>query len=336
MNIKELAKKLNVSSSTVSRVLNNENSVSDITRKKVLEGIKKYNYVPSSVARNLSSKSTRNIGLIVPDIQNQFFSDIMAGVSSVANNANFNIFYLGTNEKQELEHKALDTIISERIAGVIITPVASNDKVTLEKLEKISNLNIPVILVDRELDNSNFSGVFVDNIKGTKEAVMKLLEQGTDEIAIITGPNESKPGRERLIGYKKAFETKGLEYKDEYIKEGDFKSDKAYEQTKKLFELPNPPRGLFCSNNLTSLGALKYIEENKYKIGSDISIIGFDDLPILNIVGYKFSVVRRDAKLQGSYAMKLLLDQLKDYNVDRKKINVPYDLVLRGSEKLNK
>lgn len=335
MNIKELAKKLNVSSSTISRVLNKQSGVSKLTRVKVLEGIKKYNYIPSSVARNLSSKTTKNIGVIVPDIQNQFFSDMMAGVSEIATKYNFNIFYLGTNEEEVAEHKALDTMLSEHIAGVIITPVNSSDMVSLLKLKEIEATSAPVVLVDRDLLSGSFSGVFVDNIKGSSEAVGKLLDLGHRNIAIITGPKQSKPGSERLLGYMDAFNKRGFKVNNDYIVEGDFKIDKAYEQTSVLMSKKIPPTAIFCSNNQTSLGAIKYLTEHKYNIGHDISIIGFDDLPILEYIGYNFSAILRDSKLQGSLAMKMVLEQLQNKEIKKKHINVPHSLILRGSEKFN-
>ena len=335
MNIKELAKILNVSSSTVSRVLNEASGVSQETRKMVLNGIKKYNYVPSSVARNLSSNSTKNIAVIVPDIENQFFSDLMSGVASVAAKNNYNIFYLGTNELESIEHKALDTMSSERLAGLIIAPVNSNDTVTLNKLTRLEKVNVPVVLVDREFKAKSFSGVFVDNVSGAKEATKCLIENGHDRIAIITGPEESKPGSERLLGYLKAFKEKNLEIDSELIVSGDFKVRRAYQMTKELMSLKNKPTAIFCSNNLTSLGCIKYLTEKNIKIGEDVSIIGFDDLKTLEYIGFNFSAVYRDAKLQGEKAMELVIEKLKTKNNIVKKINVPYKLILRGSEKFN-
>lgn len=335
MNNRELAKLLNVSSATISRVVNNDPKVSDKTRKMVLEGIKKYHYVPNSLARNLSTSTTRTIGVIIPDIQNEFFSNIIVGLSELARKNQYNIFFLGTNESLDIEHSSLDIVVSEKLAGIIITPVSSKDTITLDKLNKIKDSGVPVVLCDRDIDNAKFDGVFVDNINGARDGVNALIKAGNKKVAIIKGPVTSKPGYERLLGYKLALKDNNINQKPEYMVTGNFKIDEAYEQTKKLMNLVNPPEAIFCSNNLSTLGCIKYLNEKKIRIGKDIALLGFDDINFLDIVDFKLSVIARDPIIQGQEAMKLLLQRIKEPNKDntQAKLNVPYKLILRGSEK---
>jgi len=175
-------------------------------------------------------------------------------------------------------------------------------------------------------------------VKGTYDGVTALIEAGHKDIAIITGPDTSKPGKERLEGYQMALKDNNIPMKKEYIAVGDFKIDRAYLRTKELLSLPNPPSAIFTSNNLTTLGCLKYLVEYKYQIGKNISIIGFDDIEALNVINYNVSVIKRDAKQQGQMAMQLMLDCLNHSLNDNSpiKINIPYELVLRGSEKIDR
>lgn len=336
MNIKELAEKIGVSSATVSRVINDSGYVSDKTRKEVLQAIEKYQYVPNDIARSLSTKSTHSIGVIIPDIENEFFSAIISGISQVAEAHGYNINFMSTNENVDSEHSFLETVGRQRLDGVIITPVSETDATTRDKLLQIEKKGVPVVFVDRSIVGVKFEGVFVDSFAGAYEGVKALIDAGHERIAIITGPETSKPGRERRKGYLKALEDAGLEIRPEYIVSGDFKIEKAYRCTENLLQLETPPTAIFTSNNLTTMGCLKYLTEHKIKLGKHISVLGFDDIEVLKIIKYKLSVVSRDAKQQGIEAMKLLLKQLENKKMpeDPCQINIPYKVILRGSEKL--
>jgi len=229
----------------------------------------------------------------------------------------------------------IKAVESQRLNGVIITPVNEGDAKTCEYLLYLEKKGIPVILVDRDMIAADFNGVFVDNVKGTYDGVLELIKAGHKKIAIITGPTTSKPGKERLKGYLKALEDNGIPVKEEYIVTGDFKIDRAYESTRELLNLYTPPTAIFTSNNQTTLVCLKYLFENGYNVGKNFSIMGFDDIEILNIFNYNISVIKRDAKEQGRVAMQLMVERLNNMEKEVEKINIPYKLVLRGSEKMN-
>lgn len=338
MNIKDIAKATGVSSATVSRVINNSGYVKDETRQKVLEVISKNNYIPSAVARSLSTKDTASIGVIIPDIENPFFSSVIRGISDVADRNNYNILFFGTNETAATEHSCLKTVQSQRLKGVIITPISEFDMETREYLMRLDSTGIPVVLVDRDIKDSNFDGVFLDNVKSSYKGVEALIKEGHERIAIITGPNTSKPGKDRLLGYKKAMDAYKIKVPAEYIALGDFKLAKAYTRTKELMSLANPPTAIFASNNLTTLGCLKYFTEKRLKIGKDISIMGFDDIETLNMIDFNLSVIDRDAKMQGMEAMNILLHRLDNpkHVIGTKRITLSHRVILRGSEKINK
>lgn len=339
MNIKEIAKKAGVSSATISRVLNNSGYVKEETREKVMRAVKENNYIPSAIARSLSIQDNMSIGAIIPDIENEFFSKLISGISEVAEKHNYNIVFMGTDETQEKEHAFLKAVQSQRLKGIIIVPVSEKDEKTREQLEHMEASGISVVLVDRDIIGpAKFDGVFVDNYMGAYDAVTTLINEGHKRIAIITGPDTSKPGRERYNGYMQAMKDAGLKITPEYISCGDFKLTKAYECTKSLLELKKPPTAIFSSNNQATLGCLKYFTEHGIKLAEDISLFGFDDIEALQIVDYKISVVDRDVREQGREAMKLLLECFADKNTRRKgkRIIIPYKVILRGSEKIKK
>ena len=311
MNIKEIARRAGVSSATISRVLNNSGYVKEETRQKVLKAVDEYNYVPSAIARSLSIQDSLSVGTIIPDIENEFFSKVISGISEVAESYHYNIVFLGTNETLEKEHDFLKIVESQRLKGVIITPISETDMVT------------------------RFDGVFVDNQRGSYDGVMALIKAGHERIAIITGPETSKPGKDRCQGYLQAMEDSGLSVPEEYVACGDFKIAKAYECTGRLLGLKEPPTAIFTSNNLSTLGCLKYLTEHKVKIGRDISLMGFDDIDALRMIDYRISVVDRDAREQGREAMRLLQECFEDSGKSRqrgKRITIPYKVILRGSE----
>ncbi|MBS5958999.1 MAG: LacI family DNA-binding transcriptional regulator [Clostridiales bacterium] len=336
MNIRDIAKKAGVSSATVSRVINESGYVKEETKQKVLAAIAETNFVPNAIARSLSINDTSSIGVIVPDIANEFFSSIISGMGEMASTHQYNIVLFDTGQMQEREHQCLQIAERQRLSGLLITPVSELDTETCDKLMQFENKGIPVVLVDRNIKDSNLDGVFVDNVKAAYEGTEALIKAGHKKIAMIKGPNTSMPGKERYKGYQAALRDYGVELKREYAVSGDFKSMKAYEQTKALLELPDPPTAIFASNNQTSLGVLKYLTENKLKIGRDLSIVGFDQIESLKIIDYRLSTIERDAKKQGYEAMAMLIDKLsqKESKSTGKKIYVPYQVVLRGSEKI--
>ena len=227
MNIKEIAKLVGVSSATVSRVLNNSGYVKAETREKVLQVIKENNYIPSAIARSLSNKETNSIGAIIPDIQNEFFAKLISGITESADRHGYNMVLLNSNEDINKEHEILSMVESQHFKGVIITPVAYNDTITKDFLLRFENVGIPVVLVDRDIRSTSFAGVFVDNFKGAFDGVNELIKANHKRIAIISGPETSRPGKDRYRGYIAALEEQGLDVDKKYIVHGDFKVDKA-------------------------------------------------------------------------------------------------------------
>ncbi len=335
-NIYEIAREAGVSIATVSRVMNHSTTVSEKNTRRVLEAVKKLNYVPNIAARSLSTSTSTSVGVVIPDINNPFFSQLLQGITLAADEMGLNIFLFGTNESSEREHKVLDSMREHRLRGIIITPVSAQDNETLQRLHNFEALGIPVVLLDREVDSSAFDRVVTADEEGVFLAINELIRIGHRKIAIITGPEASRPGRERLRGYCRAFEENGLPLREDYIRKGDFMVDCAYEQTLELCKLPDPPTAIFASNNMTTYGCLKAFGELGLQLGEDIALFGFDDIEELNWLNYNVSVVSRDVPEMGEQAMRHLMRRFETEERPEQgtRTCLSTELILRGSERM--
>ena len=334
-NIYEIAKEAGVSIATVSRVMNRSAAVSEKSTRRVLEAVQKLNYVPNSMARSLSTSLSMSIGVVVPDINNPFFSKVLQGVTKVADEKGYQVLLYSTDESAAREHKILHTMREHRLRGIIITPVSEHSRDTLLQLQEFSARSIPVVLLDREVDDEHFDRVVTQDEDGVYRAIRSLILGGHNRIAIVTGPQHSRPGKERLRGYERALSEFGLPLRRDYIRHGDFRMQKAYEETLALCALPEPPTAIFSSNNMTTYGCLRAFNELGLEVGKDIALIGFDDVDALNWLDYNISAVSRDVNEMGKRAMQLLLDCFEEKNLSRQgqKESLPTELILRGSEK---
>ncbi|MCI8824129.1 MAG: LacI family transcriptional regulator [Lachnospiraceae bacterium] len=336
MTINDIAKLAKVSPSTVSRVLNNNGLVKEETKQRILKIVEESKFVPNAFARSLSNESLiNNVGLIVPNIDNPFFAALAEGVSAAADECGYNSFLFNTNEDVKKELRFLQTSQEQRLRGLLMVPVVENDTVNRSYLLR---LPIPVVMIDREAYNTNFDGVFSDDIEGAYGAVEALIKNGHTKIAQIMGPQTTKPGRARLEGYRQALEAHGIPYREEYVVEGMFQKEESYEGMQKLMKLKDPPTAIFSANNLTSIGVLKYLKEHNLRLGRDISMVGYDDIEVLEYTDMNLSTVSRPVQRMGYDAMMLLHERIThtDHrNGARKRIYLGAQLILRGSERMS-
>lgn len=338
--IYDIAKIANVAPSTVSRVLNGGKNVKKSTMERVLAIIEETGYIPNTLARGLSVGGLNNIAFVVPDINNQFFIMLLNGISDMAKECGLNVFMFDTGEDVQWEHRVLDSLTAEMIRGIIIIPVVEENRETKEKLTLFEERGIPVVLIDRDIIGSGFDAVFSDDVKGSAQAVECLLTEGHRDIAIITGPLTSRPGRERYEGYKSAMSEYGITLNPDYEVCGGFRVQESCNAMKELMQLKHRPTAIFTSNNLTTLGCLKYMKEHNMRIGEDISLVGFDDIPELAYTEISLTVVTRPVYDMGWNAMHLLKMRFpgEDMNDTNKHIVrrhlVKTSLIKRGSEKL--
>lgn len=334
VTINDIAKESGVSCATVSRVLNDSGYVKYETKQKILKVIEKLNYTPSAIARSLSTNKTNIVGVIVPQINNPFFGEIIKGISKIADEHDLNIILCDTDDSMEKELKALKLLKEQRIEGILITPTSVEDEFNSEYLKTIDSFGIPIVLIDGNVKYSTFDGVFVDNIKGAYDGTEALIKAGHEKIAIITGRMNSKPAQDRFIGYEKALARNNILLNKEYIFYGDYNKEISYEHTKKILSMKDRPTAILVCSNMMTLGCLKALYEENVRIPEDMAIIAFDRIDVLNIVGMNISFINGPTIEMGEIGMKILIDNLNNKeNKAIKRITLLPELILKGSEK---
>lgn len=334
VTISDIAKQAKVSLTTVSRVLNGSGYVKEETKQRILLAIKEKNYVPSAIARSLSKSETNTIGVIVPDITNAYFGEIIKGISDIAEKNNLNIILFNTDNYLEKEIRALELLREQRIKGIIMTPGFGEEKFNEAYIKTIDNLNIPIILVSADIKFTKLNGVLVDNIKGGFDATNLLIKEGHTKIGIMTGLLSSEPVVDRLKGYKKALKKSKIPFEKKYIYYGDFKLDKAYELTKNLFREKDHPTALIICSNMMTMGVIKALKEEDRSIPKDLAIVGFDKIDFLDIVGVNITYVEDSPLELGRLSMVMLCDIIENpENKNARRLVIAPQIIIKGSEK---
>lgn len=334
VTISDIAKRAKVSPATVSRVLNNSGYVKEETRHRILAAIKEMNYTPSAIARSLSKNENNTIGIIVPDVTNTYFGEIIKGVSEIAEKENLNIILFNTDNYLEKEIRAINLLKEQRIKGIIMTPGFGEEKFNENYVKTITTLNVPIILVSADIKFTKLNGVFVDSIKGGYDATSLLIKEGHTKIGIMVGLLGSEPVMDRLEGYKKALLESNLTYDEKYIYHGDFKLDKAYELTKKILRQKDAPTALVVCSNMMTMGVIKAIKEENKEIPKDLAIVGFNKIDLLDIVGVNITYMEDCPVELGRASMEMLCDIIRNTeNEEVKRLTIAPQMIIQGSEK---
>lgn len=308
--IRDVALKAQVSPATVSRVLNGNSYVKEETRKKVQEVMQELQYIPSIAGRKTAGGGSRKLGMIVPDICNPFFSEVFYASSLAAEEHGYQLLLYHSNESITSESLAIQNLLSDQVEGLLITPVADDNEVNVPLLHLVQEKGIPIVFIDREMKTITCDGIFIDNVRGSYEATALLLNQGHRRIATIAGPVNTIPGRERLEGFTKAMTDYGCEIPEGYIQYGDFKSKSSYQSTNHLLDLPVPPTAIFTCNNLATVGCLKALLSRSKEIPKDISVVGFDEVDLLDTLGFHITVVARATSEMGRVAIQQVVSRI--------------------------
>lgn len=334
LTIRDIARKGGVSTATVSRVLNNSGYVRKDVRDRVIKIIEENNYSPSATARSLSRQETNIIGVIVPSINNPFFAEALEGVTKIVDKNDLTLIYYDTQEDRRKEERALAMVSEQRVRGLIFTPSSANGKADFQKLKAmLTYIDVPVVLLDRPIPDSNFDGVYFDGYSGSYQAVKALIANGHKKIANITCDLNVKILADRFRGYKQALTDHGIKVDDRYIFISDSYLESSYRLALKMLAMKDPPTAVHTSNNDTTLGFLKAVTQMGLKIPDDIAFVGFDKLQVLEDIGVHYSFVDRDVEKMGEVAMDLLLKRIKEKKRQKEEIIFPPVLVMNGSEK---
>lgn len=329
--IKDIAQALNLNISTVSRALNNSPKISDDTRKLVQGFAEKVNYSPNAIASTLRMGKGNTIGLIVPNINKHFFSNLIFGVEAVLNKAGYNLLICQSNEQQEKEKQAINTLINARVDGIIIS--ISKQTNTYKHLEMVINRDIPLIQTDRIIEQLPTNKIVNNNFKASYQAVNHLLDRGYRNIAHISGPININIYKERLNGFMKAIEESRLENINSVVFENITTVSDAYALTVKLLKSNKLPDAFFSASDFAALGVLNALKDNKVKIPEEVGIIGFANEPFTEIVSPGITSLNQYSIEMGKEAARILLDLLTNKQENRipKQITIDPELIIRES-----
>jgi DNA-binding LacI/PurR family transcriptional regulator len=309
--LKDIARELGVSVSTISRVVNNKTYVNPKTRKIVLEGLKKFNYMPNQVARSLKKQSTGTVGIVVPDISENFFAQIIKGIDEVLRRKDISIILADSNESSQKEANYLKLLYQNRIDALILATVSKNH----ETLNMYSSNNIPVIFIDNIPDiDHDIDCVIINNKKASMLAVNHLIENNHRNIAIIVGSPDETTGYERLDGYRRAMEQHKIPVDEHLIQHGNYKEDSGYTCMKILLEnrMEHPFTGLYVGSEMMTYGAIKAIKEYGLLIPDDIALVGFDVHDKSGLITPGITSVRQPETYIGKTVADLVVNRLKE------------------------
>ena len=326
--ITDVAKMLNVSVSTVSRVMNGRDRVSDETRKKVLDAVQKLNYVPNYAAVSIIKKQSKVIVAIVPDLNTPFFLNVVQGIEEITKSQGFFTMVFSSNGSSEEEYNFINGTMGRSVDGAIIIP--SNPDLSFYK-----DYTKPVVFVDRFNDDYSYDSVVIDNFRGAYIAVEHLIQMGHRKIAIITGPKVLNIGKERYWGFDQAMRDNDVEINNDYICIDDWCESDGYNNTKKLLSLDRPPTAIFAGNENICCGILKAIHDLNIKLVKDISLVGFDDNELAVFSNPQVTVIRRATNEMGKIGATLLLDKInkKNSHSTPQRVSLPTQLIVRESVK---
>jgi len=328
-SLKDVAKLASVSIATVSRVINNSDKVSQDTRKNVLKAIKELDFKPSKTAQRLRYKSGQKklIGLIVPDIQNPFYVDVVRGVEDMSYDNGFAIYMCNFAQDETKERMYLDLMKSEAVDGLILTPVNEKD----EQVINLVKSGLPVVCVDRGLADVEVDSVVVNNREGAFNAVELLINKGYKRIAYLGGLPNIPTTIFRQRGYTDAIIKNGFELDESLILTGDSKHASGKMMAIKLLEMENPPDALFTGNNLITLGALEVIHNKGLKIPDDIAIVGFDDMHWSISLNPPLTAISQPGYEIGRRAADILFNRIAEPERENVKLVLKTKLIVRDS-----
>lgn len=338
ITIKEIAFMADVSKATVSRVINNSGYVAVETRRKIESIMGKCNYVPSALAVNLSKQETKVIGVVMPEIENVFYTDVLKGITQAADEMGLSLFLFNTWNDLEREKQVFSLLRQQKVRGILLSPSVDypDTREGRELLKMIQGNSIPTVVIDRDFENMPWDAVLHENYKSSYQVALELYKAGNRRMAAITGNMALKISRDRFAGFKKGLEDCGLELQEEDIYYGDSQVERAYELSVELLSKEVLPDAVYTGNNMTSLGFLRAVREKGFEIGKDIGLIGNDQIEIVDILGLPFSCIYRDNREMGRMALRLLQERIEHPDKPRSILMEPYQVRLNGSEKRRK
>lgn len=325
--MKDVALQANVSTATVSRALMNPEKVSQATRNRVEQAALEVGYLPQMQGRNMKRNESRTILVIVPDICDPFFSEVIRGIEVTAAAQGYLVLIGDCAHQNQQEKTFIDLIITKQIDGMLLLGSRLPFDASIEEQRNLP----PMVMANEFAPELGLPTVHIDNLTASFDAVNYLHELGHQRIACIAGPEEMPLCHYRLQGYVQALRRCGITVDPHYIARGNFTYEAGANALKQLLALPQPPTAIFCHSDIMALGALSYAKRQGLKVPDDLSIIGFDNISLAEFCDPPLTTVAQPRFDIGREAMLLLLNQLSGQFVDSGSRLLDCELIIRGS-----
>jgi len=330
----DIARKLNISRVTVSKALRNHPDISKAMKKKIVETAGKMGYVPNLIARQLNSRKTYTIGVVVPDLENSFFSFIVDSIIDYATEHNYHVILTVSREKQSIEKQNIENLIGMRVDGLLVC--LSQETTNADVFRVVEKMKIPLVFFDRAFDNLKFSSVVFNDKPGAFNAVNRILQEGYTRIANFAGYSTTNIGKDRSEGFNEALRKNRISIKKEWVLEGGFELKDGYESFRKLNSSGILPELIFAVNDRVALGAYKAAKEAGLRIPEDIGIFAFGFCEVTDMFDPQLTVINQDPRKMGTEAVKLLISYIdSESEVVNTKILIEEEFLWRKSVKRN-
>ncbi len=331
ITIKDIAKALSISASTVSRALKNHPDISRETKDAVNNLAAQLRYKPNAVALSLKNSRTNTIGVIIPEVVHFFFSSVISGIEDVAYDAGYNVMVCQSNERYAREIINAQALSSNRVEGVLVS--LSKETHDFSHLQNLEENGIPLVFFDRAPEELDVDRVIIDDFKAAYNATTHLIETGCKRIAHLAAPQTLGIGIQRLAGYKKALEEHGIPFREDWVIVAD-SFELAGDAARNLMHLHTPPDAIFAVNDMTAVGAMKTLQRMSVQIPQKVAIIGFTAGFFSDITTPTLSSVDQHGYEMGVEAAKLLLERIEKPAEGKHKTQyIDTHLVIRESTK---
>jgi LacI family transcriptional regulator len=321
--IHDIAEKLNVTASTVSRALKDHPRISAETKKSVLRAVRKLNYQPNNIAAALRNGRSNIIGIMIPTADRSFFSSVIGGIEEIANTASYNVMICQTYDNYEKEVATIDALLKAGVDGIIVSH--AKETKDFRHFLKAKERGIPIIQFDRSFDDLDVSQIVVDDFLGAFKATEHLIQQGCKRIAHFTNTLKISIYKERLRGYREALLASGLKYDEALVIESNLQIEDGRNSMLQLLKLKQIPDAVFSASAYGVVGAMQVLKEKNIKIPDQVALVGFSNEPFTSFIEPSMTTVDQHSMRMGNAAAEIFLQEVSS---DRTKF-IPQKIVLK-------
>lgn len=326
VTIYDVAREANVSMATVSRVVNGNPNVKPATRKKVHDAIERLGYRPNAVARGLASKKTTTVGVIIPDISSIFFAELARGIEDIATMYNYNIILSNSDQNKDKELHLINAMLGKQVDGLIFM----GGNITDDHIREFKTSSVPIALAATVDETKETPSVNINYEEAAYDAT-KLLLKNNQNLAFVSGPEDTIINTEKLEGYKRAMKEQGKDSPEQWIVTGDYSYDSGLEALEQILELDEQPTAIFVSSDEMALGVIHGAQDRGIRVPEDLEVFGFDNTRLATMVRPTLSTVVQPMYDIGAVAMRLLTKFMNKEEVEEPNVILPHRIIERNS-----